>query len=137
MPGKFNHSICYLMQDNQEKLYEAFGELLYVIAMADGFIQEEEVMALEQILAEHPWAASIKWSFNYERQKSSSIEDVYAKVLDYCKFRGPHPEYQKMIEVMQAVAEASSGIDKDEKNIMDNFVDTLTQQFKNDIEKLQ
>jgi hypothetical protein len=42
-----------------------------------------------------------------------------------------------MIEVMQAVAEASSGIDKDEKNIMDNFVDTLTQQFKNDIEKLQ
>lgn len=35
---------------------------------------------------------------------------------------------------MQAVAEASSGIDKDEKTIMKNFVNTLSQQFKNDIE---
>lgn len=125
------------MQDNQEKLYEAFGELLYVVAMADGMIQEEELETLENVLLEHPWAASIKWSFDYERRKSSSIDEVYAKVLDYCKFRGPHPEYQQMIAVMQAVAEASSGVDEDEKNIIDGFIFTLTNQFKKDIEKLQ
>lgn len=125
------------MQDNQEKLYEAFGELLYVVAMADGMIQEEEIETLENVLLEHPWAASIKWSFDYERRKSSSIDEVYAKVLDYCKFRGPHPEYQQMIAVMQAVAEASSGVDEDEKNIIDGFIFTLTNQFKKDIEKLQ
>lgn len=51
------------MQDSPEKLYEAFGELLYVIAMADGLIQENEITALEQVLAENPWAADIKWSF--------------------------------------------------------------------------
>ena len=125
------------MQDNQEKLYEAFGELPYVVAMADGMIQEEEIETLENVLSEHPWAASIKWSFDYERRKSSSIDEVYAKVLDYCKFRGPHPEYQQMITVMQAVAEASSGVDEDEKNIIDGFIFTLTNQFKKDIEKLQ
>ena len=42
------------MQDNQEKLYEAFGELLYVVAMADGMIQEEEIETLENVLSEHP-----------------------------------------------------------------------------------
>ena len=125
------------MQDNQEKLYEAFGELLYVVAMADGMIQEEEIETLENVLLNHPWATSIKWSFDYERRNSSAIEEVYAKVLDYCKFRGPHPEYQQMIAVMQAVAEASSGVDEDEQNIIDGFIFTLTNQFKKDIEQLQ
>jgi tellurite resistance protein len=125
------------MQDNQEKLYEAFGELLYVIAMADGFIQDEEITALEEVLADHPWASDIKWSFNYERKKGTSVDQVYAKVLDYCKFRGPHPEYQKMIEVMKAVATASAGIDADEKAVMDGFVNTLTNKFQNDINNLQ
>jgi tellurite resistance protein len=121
------------MQGNQEKLYEAFGELLYVIAMADGFIQEEEITALEKVLESHPWAADIKWSFNYERKKGSSVEDVYAKVIDYCKYRGPHAEYAKMIEVMEVIATASAGVDPEEKEVMDSFVHTLTEKFKNDI----
>ena len=125
------------MENNPEKLYEAFGELLYVIAMADGFIQEEEVSALEEVLADHPWASDIKWSFDYERKKESSIEEVYSKVLDYCKYRGPHPEYQKMIEVMEVMAMASAGIDAEERAVMDGFVNTLTEKFKNDIKNIQ
>ena len=31
-----------------EKLYDAFGELIYVIAMADGEIQKEELKAIKQ-----------------------------------------------------------------------------------------
>lgn len=125
------------MEYNQEKLYETFGELLYVVAMADGLIQEEELSALDEVLKGHPWAADIQWSFNYERKKSSSVEDVYAKVLDFCKYNGPHPEYQKMIEVMEAVANASAGVDHEEQEVMDTFVHTLTEKFRNDIENIQ
>jgi len=124
------------MEHNQEKLYEAFGELLYVIAMADGFIQEEEITALEKVLESHPWAADIQWSFNYERKKENSVEDVYAKVLDYCTYNGPHAEYQKMIEVMEAIAAASAGVDANEKEVMDTFVYTLTEKFRNDIKAI-
>lgn len=125
------------MKHNHEKLYEAFGELLYVVAMADGFIQEEEISALERVLAEHPWAADIKWSFNYERKKERAVEEVYARVLDYCTNAGPSPEYQNMIEVMEAMAKASDGIDQEEKEVMDSFSNTLIQKFKSDIEGIQ
>lgn len=125
------------MEHNHEKLYEAFGELLYVVAMADGLIQDEEVSALETVLAAHPWAADIKWSFNYERKKERAVEEVYAKVLDYCTYAGPSPEYQNMIEVMEAMAKASNGVDANEKEVMDTFSYTLIQKFKSDIEGIQ
>jgi len=125
------------MEHNHEKLYEAFGELLYVTAMADGLIQEEEVSALENVLVKHPWAADIKWSFNYERKKERGVEEVYARVLDYCTNAGPSPEYQNMVEVMEAMAKASDGIDTEEQKVMDTFTHTLIEKFKNDIEGIQ
>lgn len=125
------------MEHNHEKLYEAFGELLYIVAMADGLIQEEEISALENVLAEHPWAADIKWSFNYERKKQRPIDEIYAKVLDYCTYAGPNPEYQNMIDVMEAMAKASNGIDEGEQEVMEGFTTTLIQKFKADIEGIR
>ncbi|MGH1336618.1 MAG: TerB family tellurite resistance protein [Aureispira sp.] len=121
------------MQDSPEKLYEAFGELLYVVAMADGLIQESEVTALEKVLAANPWAADIKWSFDYERKKETSPEVAYHKVLDYCKHAGPQAAYGDMLEVMHAVAKASDGIDNEEQAVMDTFIHTLTERFKKDV----
>lgn len=121
---------------NHEKLYEAFGELLYVVAMADGMIQESEIVALEKVLQEHPWAADIKWSFNYERKKERSVELVYDRVLDFCKHNGPHPEYQNMIDVMRAVAAASQGIDAQEKAKINDFSTQLIARFQKDLEEL-
>jgi tellurite resistance protein len=122
---------------NHEKLYEAFGELLYVVAMADGIIQEEEITALEKVLENHPWAADIQWSFHYERKKERSVDLVYARVLDFCKHNGPHPEYQNMIEVMEAVAVASNGVDQAEKAQMSDFTTQLIQRFQHDLETIQ
>ena len=64
-----------------DKLLEAFGELLYVVAMADGMIQEEEVAALEKVLADHPWASDIKWSFDYERKKGTDKTLLFICIL--------------------------------------------------------
>ncbi len=117
-------------------LYDAFGELIYLVAIADGVIQPEETEALEKILANHPWAAEIKWSFNYEASKNNNPEDVYKKVIMACHDNGPDPEFQFMQEVMEAVAAASQGVDIAEKATINRFVEELTSRFKADIERM-
>lgn len=124
------------MEHTHTKLYEVFGELLYVLAMADGIIQEEEISTLKNLLANHPAAADIKWSFDYEQKKGRSTDEVYAKVIDYCRFAGPSPEYQNMVDIMEAMAKSSAGIDKDEQKVMNSFSNTLLEQFKKDLETI-
>lgn len=120
---------------NKEKLYEAFGELVYVIAMTDGIIQPEEKDALKKIIANHPWANEIEWSFNYEVEKHQNIDYLYKRVLDLCHKNGPDPEYKFLVEVLEAVANASS--DKvSEKEVIDRFTHDLTEKFKNDLDKI-
>ncbi|MEZ4771722.1 MAG: TerB family tellurite resistance protein [Bacteroidia bacterium] len=118
------------------KLYDVFGELLYVVAMADGIIQPEETQKLEELIASHPWGEEIKWSFDYEVKQKSDVEDLYKKVILFCQDYGPEPEYQFMIEVMEKVAEASAGIDRQEQEVVDNFVNDLTERFRRDIENI-
>ena len=121
---------------NTEKLIEAFGELIYVVAMADGSIQKEELEVIENKLANHKWDVDIKWSFDYEVKKNGSIEELYKKVISYCEMHGPDPEYQFLLEVIEEVAEANKGIEKDEKKIMDGFVNDLTEKFRSDISRI-
>lgn len=126
-----------MLQDSPEKLYEAFGELLYVVAMADGVIDDKEITALEDVLADNPWAADIKWSFDYERKKQNAPEEAYQKVLDYCQHIGPKAVYKDMLEVMHAIAKASEGVSEKEQQIMDTFSHTLTERFRKDLENLK
>ncbi len=121
---------------NTEKLYEAFGELIYVVAMSDGEIQAEELKVIEEKLANHPWGKDIKWSFDYEVKKERSIEELYKKVITYCEMHGPEKEYQFLIETLEAVAHSSDGIDKDEQKVMDDFTNGLIQKFKADIDRI-
>lgn len=118
---------------NTEKLIEAFGELIYVVAMADGAIQKEELEVIENKLAQHKWGEGIKWSFDYEVKKNASIEELYKKVITYCEMHGPDPEYQFLLEVIDHVAEANKGKEPNEKAVMNSFVNDLTEKFRIDI----
>jgi len=120
---------------NKEKLYEVFGEMVYVVAMSDGIIQAEEKDALGKILADHPLAQEIEWSFNYEINKHNDPEYLYNRVLNYCHQNGPDPEYQFLIEILEAVAKASPD-SENEKKVIDRFTYELTERFKKDIDKL-
>ncbi len=120
----------------KERIYDAFGELLYLVAIADGIIQPEEEEALKAMLKDHPKADQITWSFNYEAQKKNELEDIYKKVIDTCHDNGPDPEYQSLMEMMGKLAAASAGVDPDEKHVMDGFVHDLTERFKKDLEKI-
>ncbi len=118
------------------RLYDAFGEMLYVVAMADGIIQAEEKETLSKLVKLHPYGNEMQWSFDYETAHESNIEDVYQKVLNICQENGPDPEYQMLIEVMEEVAKASSGIDENEQQVIDRFINELTTRFKNDVNQL-
>ncbi|WP_044208997.1 TerB family tellurite resistance protein [Flammeovirga sp. OC4] len=122
---------------DKEKLYEILGELLFVVAKADGVIQEEEKAVLENYFKDHPYGEDIRWSFNYEAQKDTPVEDVYNKVIDYCKHYGPTNEYQEFIKAMEVVAEAADGVDDNETAVMQSFSHDLLTRFKKDLETIQ
>ena len=121
---------------NTAKLIEALGELIYVVAMADGIIQKEELEVIEKKLADHKWGEDIKWSFDYEVKNNGSVEELYKKVISYCEMHGPDPAYNFLLEVVEEVANASSGIDTDEQKVMDGFVSDLTTKFRADIDRI-
>lgn len=118
----------------EEKLYETLGELLYAVAKADGVIQQEEKDAMKTLLKDHPLGAEINWSFNYEETKEQSVDEVYHKVISYCKHYGPAPQYTEFINAMEIIAEAAGGKDKTEENIINSFSKDLITKFRRDVE---
>jgi len=119
-----------------EKLIDAFGELIYVLAMSDGAIQDEELEALNKKLADHKWGKDIKWSFDYEVEKNNPIDDLYKKVILYCEQHGPAEEYDFLFNVLEDVANASNGIEDAERKVMDTFKSDLLVKFKADIKRI-
>ncbi len=116
-----------------DKLIEAFGELAYVVAMADGEVQQVEVDALKKKLAGHKWGEDIQWSFDYEMRKQNDVEDLYKKVMTYCEMHGPDPEYKFLLEMLDDVAKAHNGIEQEEEGTINDFTQELLDKFRNDI----
>ena len=113
----------------RERLYDAFGELLYAIAMADGEVQQEEIKVIEGILNKHSWSNEIKWSFDYENYKCHSLEEAYGKAISVCKENGPDPEYKYLLDVMHKVADAFDGTVPQEEFIINRFKGDLHSEF--------
>ena len=122
--------------DKKERLYDALGELLYVVALADGVIQKEETAELEKIVNLHPKGAAIGWSFNYEKERQSDPNEVYQKVISTCHSYGPSPVYEEFIQAMQQIAAAADGIEPSESKQIEAFSNDLIARFQKDIEKL-
>ncbi len=121
---------------NKERLYDAFGELLYVISMADHSIQPEEIEQIKQMLQQHPSGEAIQWSFNYEARKQRPVEKVYEAVIDACQEVGPDPEYVFLIEVLEKVAAIHAGKSAEEEQVIQGFTNDLLERFRNDVKAL-
>ncbi|HEY8400244.1 MAG TPA: TerB family tellurite resistance protein [Cytophagaceae bacterium] len=115
---------------NKDKVYEAFGELLYAVAKVDGAIQDEERKVLDEILSRHPWGKDILWSFNYEEKKTNSVKDAYLKAMDIFIHHGPFEEYENFHLVLNEVALAFGGITEEEEVLIHNFRQSLLDAFK-------
>lgn len=117
----------------KDQLYDAFGELAYVLAMADGNIQPEEVQQVKQILEQHPRGEDIQWSFDYEARNRRPVEEVYQKVIDACQEVGPDPEYPFLIEMLEKVAAISAGKSPEESQVISGFTSDLIERFRKDL----
>lgn len=114
---------------SKTRLYDAFGELIYTVAIADGIIQDDEIKVIEDRLKEFEWGEEVKWSFNYEKKKGSDLKDTYLKALDTFKEYGPHPDYYNLIELLEDVAKASDGFEKKEGRVISIFNKSLRAHF--------
>ena len=121
---------------SRDRLYQTFGELLYVIATSDGVIEKEEVSVLEEILKAHPKGQEIKWSFDYENKNQNDIETLYKKVIEVFSDHGPDDEYDFMIYALTKIAEAKDGMDSKEEKVINSFSKDLLERFKKDIDNL-
>jgi len=114
---------------SETRLYDAFGELIYTVAVADGMIQDEEIKVIEEKLQEYKWGTDVKWSFNYEKKKGSDLKETYLKALETFKEYGPHPDYYNLIELLEEVAKASNGFEKKEGRVISIFNKSLRAHF--------
>ena len=114
---------------SKTRLSDAFGELIYTVAIADGIIQEDEVKIIEERLKEFEWGEEVKWSFNYEKKKGSDLKETYLKALETFKDYGPHPDYYNLIELLEDVAKASDGFDRKEGRVISIFNKSLRAHF--------
>jgi len=119
---------------SKERLIDAFGELIYALAFADGVVDQKEIQTLHDILENHPWASGIEWSFQYEAEHKSSVAAAYEKALQTFKEYGPAPEYKYLLEILEAVAMASKGKHQKEEKIIQDFQNELVEQFLKDLE---
>lgn len=118
----------------KERLYDTMGEMLYVVAMADGVIQSSERALLDDLLEGHPWADIIKWSFDYEQAREADIEEVYGKVIDFCHHHGPAREYAEFIDAMRLISKAAKGGDELEGERVASFSEDLIERFQKDLD---
>lgn len=125
------------MPTSQTKLIDAFGEMIYAVAMADGAVQREEIDAIHRVLRKHPWAKEIEWSFNYENLKHHTAEEAYEKAIYFMQEYGPTEEYNNLLDVLQEVAKAYAGIVPGESDMITRFRDDLVHRFTEDMEKYQ
>jgi uncharacterized tellurite resistance protein B-like protein len=114
---------------SRARLYDAFGELIYTVSLADGMIQPEELDKIHEVLMNHPWGQEIKWSFNYEARKKNNPKEAYEKALQVLKEHGPDEEYVFLVDILEQIAEASNGIVPEERRVLNQVQDNLRGQF--------
>lgn len=119
---------------SEHRLYSTFGELLYLVAMADGIVTNNEINKLDEILKDHPAAEGIKWSFNYEMDSNNSIEDLYKKIIETYSDNGPDESYEFFIDSLRQLAAADGNLDQKEEILINQFSSDLIQRFSKDLE---
>lgn len=118
---------------NDHRLYQTFGELLYLVAIADGIISKEEIDMLNIILKDHPQLETIKWSFNYELAHNNSVDDLYKKIIETYSDNGPDEVYDFFITSLKQLAKADGKMDRNEKELINKFSNDLIARFSKDL----
>ena len=121
------------MKISKHRLYKTFGELLYLVAIADGVIDPSEIEALDRILQDHPELEEIKWSFEYEMKNNDSVEFLYKRVIETYADNGPDEVYEYFIKALNQLAAADGNVDESESDLIKKFSSDLIARFAEDL----
>ncbi|MDW7690908.1 hypothetical protein R9C00_20880 [Flammeovirgaceae bacterium SG7u.111] len=114
---------------NKEKLYDAFGELLYATFKVEGAIRGEVLVKLEESLAHYNWGAAALWSFNYEQDHNRSIEDAFDKAYYTFEEFGPNEEYATLFSLLERLSNKKHYISKRGRVMIEKFKRRLNKKF--------
>jgi len=114
---------------SQARLHDAFGEIIYAVAIADGLIHEEELKVVDEKLQDFSWGKDAKWSFHWEKKKGTELKVAYLRALETFKENGPTPHYYELIEILEDIAKASDGFEKKEGQVISIFNKSLQLHF--------
>jgi hypothetical protein len=85
----------------KERLYEAFGELLYALMKTGEMLQPEGLETIRSTLGLYTWGDQTLWSFFYEFKRATSPEMLYVKALTTCQDFGQAEEYKSFFETAE------------------------------------
>ncbi len=106
---------------NTDKLYHAFGELLYAISMADGDIQKSEKEAIIRALKGHDMVNVILNSINDQETRKIGVDEAFRSALNTLKSHGPFEEYNDFYVILKEVAKSFEGIESGESRLLEIF----------------
>lgn len=118
------------MKISKEQLFEAFGEILYAVASADGSIQQEEKQLIAQAIRNHRYEFDILLSFKKEVAHTRNIGEAIQKALKTFKAYGPFDGYSDFKVILENLADSCQGISSHEKEILDTFHKELLSNFR-------
>jgi hypothetical protein len=115
---------------NKEKVFEAFGELLYAVARAEGKVRKDTAEQVAQLLDKYTWASDAIWSFKYEKDHKTTFEETYDQALDTFVEHGPMEEYKNFFELLDELSDdAHPLLGNRGKKILINFKRKLNRKF--------
>ncbi|MEM1136762.1 MAG: hypothetical protein AAGI07_13070 [Bacteroidota bacterium] len=115
---------------NEEKVYEAFGELLYAIARSEGKVKQATEEHVEMMLKKYTWGNEAIWSFKYEKKRKNSFEETYDHAISTFIEYGPFEEYKTFFELLDEIHQQKNSIFGERgKKILSNFKKKLQRAF--------
>ncbi len=118
---------------SKSRLYDAFGEIIYAVAIADGDVSEKKLTTLKNALIGHPYAEQILWSFCYEKSKGNKLNDAYKRSIQTLLDNGPHMDYVFLFDTLQQIANTNNRMNKKEGRVICSLEKRLMAHYREHI----
>lgn len=113
------------MENLNQRLKEAFANVLYAVAKIDGEVQQVEIDVFKKVIAEHEWGQSIEVLFNRNVYDDSNANIVFLKAMKIFRAHGPSEHYPFFVDLLEKIAEAHDGVVPEERKMIDRFKQCL------------
>ena len=115
----------------KERLFDAFGELLYAVLHSDQNIEDRNTYLdiVDQINRKYRITKYIDWNTNYERRNAHSLENAYMRALMACRDNGPDPDYIDLFDLLKYTTSLNKNITEKNSNFIAGFETALKEIF--------